>query len=296
MNVDANVRCEARQWCLLNRGEAFRLGRHEKREAQGGTRQSRLRTSCSTSSVPTRVARSCSVVPSQPNPTTQRGHLQSYETKRASGNSNRSNVVSREGTVLTDRALPLFLMPDSADRPFGHSSGALPADSVASDVITLFDELRLPLRRYLTCLGMTPQDADDGVQETFLRLHRHIETDGDRTNLRGWLFEVARNLANDRHRGAWVRRMRTKSPGGELTTIPASGDNPEEELLKAERVAWIRNADRRLTPQQAECFRLRAAGLRYREIAAVMGIGISAVGELVQRATLRLKKDFDGNA
>jgi len=187
-------------------------------------------------------------------------------------------------------------MTDSANRPSGHPSGISSADSAASDVTTLFGELRLPLRRYLICLGLTPQDADDGVQETFLRLHRHIETDGDRANLRGWLFEVARNLANDRHRAVRGRCVRTKSADEELMTVADSGDNPEDELLKAERIEWIRNAVRRLTAQQADCLRLRAAGLRYREIAAVMGIGISAVGELVQRATLRLKKEFDGNA
>lgn len=166
-------------------------------------------------------------------------------------------------------------MPDSADRPLGHPSETSSADSADSEVITLFEELRLRLRRYLMCLGMTRQDADDGVQEAFLHLHRHVETNGDRTNLRGWLFEVARNLAHDRHRAASGRRMRAKSPDEELATVPYSGDTPENELLKAERIAWIRNAVRRLTRQQAECLQLRAAALRYREIAAAMGMGIS---------------------
>jgi DNA-binding CsgD family transcriptional regulator len=50
----------------------------------------------------------------------------------------------------------------------------------------------------------------------------------------------------------------------------------------------------RLTPQQIECLQLRVAGLRYREIADVMGIGISAVGELVQRAMVRLNEGING--
>jgi len=61
-------------------------------------------------------------------------------------------------------------------------------------------------------------------------------------------------------------------------------------------VLWrerLRQAVAKLTPQQRECLRLRASGLRYREIAEVLGIGISSVGELVQRATARLREDAE---
>ena len=45
-----------------------------------------------------------------------------------------------------------------------------------------------------------------------------------------------------------------------------------------------------MTPQQRECVLLRASGLRYREIPEVLGIGISSVGETMQRGASRLNE------
>jgi DNA-directed RNA polymerase specialized sigma24 family protein len=76
-----------------------------------------------------------------------------------------------------------------------------------SAVSGMFDELRRPLFRYFLCAGLSREDADEGIQETFLRLHRHLRKDGDRSNLRGWVFQVvARNLARNQHRSARIRR------------------------------------------------------------------------------------------
>jgi hypothetical protein len=53
-----------------------------------------------------------------------------------------------------------------------------------------FDELHEPLYCYFLCCGVPPDDADDGVQKTFLRLHQHLSKQGDGSNLRGWVFQV----------------------------------------------------------------------------------------------------------
>ena len=45
-----------------------------------------------------------------------------------------------------------------------------------------------------------------------------------------------------------------------------------------------------LSPQQRQCLHLRAEGLRYREIAETIGVGISTVGEFLNRAVTRLRK------
>jgi RNA polymerase sigma-70 factor (ECF subfamily) len=69
-------------------------------------------------------------------------------------------------------------------------------------------------------------------------------------------------------------------------------DNPEDQVLQRERLLRLQRAIAKLTSQQRECLQLRASGLRYREIAEVLGIGISSVGELVQRATARLSEEL----
>jgi RNA polymerase sigma-70 factor (ECF subfamily) len=160
------------------------------------------------------------------------------------------------------------------------------------EVIKLFDETHAPLRRYLIFLGLSREDADDCLQEAFLRLHKHFAALVDVTNVRGWLFQVAKNLARDRLKSVWKHRTSTSRQEFErLTSAVDPHDTPEASLLKQEKLEWFRSAVARLTPQQVECLQLRVAGLRYREIAAVMGINISSVGELVQRAMARLSED-----
>jgi RNA polymerase sigma-70 factor (ECF subfamily) len=91
---------------------------------------------------------------------------------------------------MTVEPEPMPLHPSSECR----DREELPPDQ---EVIRLFDELYTPLRRYVIFLGLPPEDAEDAVQETFLRLYKHLGSRRDRANLRGWLFHVARNLARD---------------------------------------------------------------------------------------------------
>src|SRR5258706_16146352 len=68
----------------------------------------------------------------------------------------------------------------------------------SSEVTTLYRELRKPLLRYLVCLGLTSDEAQDVVQDAFLSLQRHLASDGTQGNIRGWLFRVAHNQARNR--------------------------------------------------------------------------------------------------
>jgi RNA polymerase sigma-70 factor (ECF subfamily) len=151
-----------------------------------------------------------------------------------------------------------------------------------------FDELRVPVYRYLVCRGLRPADAEEVVQETFLRLYRHLTRRGSRTNLRGWIFEVARNAARDRRRSAHWQRTVALDPAAGIVD-PQSG--PEDQAIHQERGRKLQEAIERLSLAQRECILLRISGLRYREIAEVLGINVASVGELVERATARLSED-----
>ena len=63
------------------------------------------------------------------------------------------------------------------------------------DLVALFDQFREPLLRYLASFGLPIQDGEEIVQEVFLALFRHLKAGKSRSNLRGWLFRVAHNLA-----------------------------------------------------------------------------------------------------
>ena len=73
--------------------------------------------------------------------------------------------------------------------------------SGAREVTSLYRELREPLLRYLVCLGLSKDEAQDVVQDTFLSLHRHLTAGGAQNNIRGWLFRVAHKTRGRIHFG-----------------------------------------------------------------------------------------------
>jgi RNA polymerase sigma-70 factor (ECF subfamily) len=143
----------------------------------------------------------------------------------------------------------------------------------------LFAEHGAAVYRFVLVLLRHHQDAEDAVQETFLKLLRHLSAGGDTGNLRGWLFTVAANAARDRQRrrGRW------------LPWSMAHEDHVEPVVLPDEdgRLGAARQAFNRLSSRDRLLLALRSRGLDYREIAAAAGIRHSSVGRLLARAVAR---------
>ena len=150
-------------------------------------------------------------------------------------------------------------------------------------VIELYDGLRPSLRAYLSSRGLTKEHAEDVIQEVFLRLLRHLVARGPDENQRGWLFRVAHNLSMDFHRSERQRSGDGDGPPMRRERADPSPD-PEQKVILGERRRRFREAFAQLTPKQRNCLLLRAQGLRYREIAVVMGVSVQRVGELMHRA------------
>jgi RNA polymerase sigma-70 factor (ECF subfamily) len=155
----------------------------------------------------------------------------------------------------------------------------------SSEVTTLYRELRKPLLRYLVCLGLSRDEAQDVVQDAFLSLQRHLASDGRQENIRGWLFRVAHNQARNRQT-SYHRRFH-ESLDGEMDFL-AHDETPEQKLLEKEKFRRLAAAIRLLAESERECLLLRAGGLRYREIGEVLGMAVSTVGDTVERAIKKL--------
>jgi uncharacterized protein (TIGR03435 family) len=110
-----------------------------------------------------------------------------------------------------------------------------------------FDELRVPVHRYLVCNGLAPADAEEIVQETFVRLYRHLARNGSRSNLRAWIFEVARNAARDRRKSAHAQRTVALDPGA---GIPDPQAGPEAHAIREERARRLQAAIAKLSAPQ----------------------------------------------
>lgn len=171
---------------------------------------------------------------------------------------------------------------------------AVEAAGVEAEVLSLFDSLRDPLLRYVCAFGLAIGDAEDVVQDVFVALFRHLRDRGDRSNLRGWLFRVAHNLALKRvaRRRRDQERFQVNDDAAELVLDP--GRDPEEQLTASEqlrRAAAVLNA---LPERDRHCVNLRGHGLRYREIAQVLGISLGAVAKSLTRSIARLQRATGG--
>ena len=133
----------------------------------------------------------------------------------------------------------------------------------------------------LHALG-SPQDADDAVQEVFLRLYTARKPFKGEEHLRRWLLRVTVNWCRDVLRSPW--RRRTAPLDGQLPAEPEF-EAPEQEALY------------RAVLSLPERYRL-VLGLFYyeelsvKEIAGLLGLEVSAVTTRLSRARKKLKESL----
>jgi RNA polymerase sigma-70 factor, ECF subfamily len=152
-----------------------------------------------------------------------------------------------------------------------------------SKVTGLFLERRHEIYAYLVTLGIRPDEAQELTNDAFLKYYVALRDGQSIANPRAWVYTVAHNLAMNRHTETEAVELPVELPGFDRQT-------PESIALENERLAKLHRAVENLSPQQRSCLHLRAEGLLYREIAGIIGINPSTVGELLQRAVKRLRK------
>ena len=175
----------------------------------------------------------------------------------------------------------------------GIFTGRLPEmSSQHNEVVELYDQLRPALFGYLISLGLARLESDDVIQETFLRLYRFLASGGKLHHSRSWIFRIAHNLAQNLPKRE-ERLISDNSEIGHATTCarPTTIPSAEEVYLSYEQFEGLEAALSQLTEHQQACLQLRAVGLRYKEIAEVLGIKVSAVEETLKRAVLRLMSE-----
>ncbi len=159
---------------------------------------------------------------------------------------------------------------------------------IESEVMALFDELRCPLLRYGLSLGLSIHDAEEVIQEVFMALFRHLLLGRSRQNLRGWLFRVTHNLALKQRLENQTLLQRTAGDASVADEHADPAPGPEEQLSVAQRRYRLQAVVQALPENDQHCLRLRAEGLRYREIATVLGMSLGEVSISLTRSLARL--------
>jgi RNA polymerase sigma-70 factor (ECF subfamily) len=159
---------------------------------------------------------------------------------------------------------------------------------VEPEVLALFDRCAPQLLRYVTSLGLSAEETEDVVQEVFLALFRHLRLGRDASNLKGWLFRVAHNLAlRQRHK---IRRRRAHGSGDDtlLRRHVDPAPDPEAQCAQGERRRRLRAVVDALPERERRCLLLRAEGLSYRDIGAALCVSLGTVAKSLGRAMTRL--------
>ena len=141
------------------------------------------------------------------------------------------------------------------------------------------------LFRYLRRLTGSRQQAEDLVQEAFLKLHVQLTSGAALDNPRAWLFRVATNLARDRAKAELNADIREREYGSLLR--PLDFRQQYEQRQAVSRVLS------RLSPRMGQVLLLQAEGFSYREIAEIASIESGYVGVLLQRARTEFRHVYE---
>lgn len=122
-----------------------------------------------------------------------------------------------------------------------------------------------------------------------MRLTSELQAGKDIENVGAWAIRVAKNLATDlvKKSGKDSERFTHLSVVVLATTADPKG-GPEEVYLQNERSTRLEIAISKLNPQQQQCFKLRAAGFRYKDIGQALGISEQRAVVVVKQAALRI--------
>ena len=133
------------------------------------------------------------------------------------------------------------------------------------------------------------QEGEDILHETFLALLRDREGARAATNLRAWLFQVARHLCLNRHR---AQRRAAGALNDPAAAAPGQEPHPERILLGNERERALRTALASLPLELAELWHLRVSGLSYEEMASVLAIPVGTVKSRMHGMVHRLREEL----
>ncbi len=160
---------------------------------------------------------------------------------------------------------------------------------------TLVDRHSRRIFRLAWRMTGSEQDAEDLVQETFLRAYRNLASFQERADFGTWLYRIAVNCSLD-----WRRKRR---PHEELNEnlepdhewgVPMSkspGGNPDRMILRMEVRDRVKTALEQLSPVEKAAFVLRHfEGMSIEEISGALGLRPSAAKHSVFRAVRKMRR------
>jgi RNA polymerase sigma-70 factor (ECF subfamily) len=161
-----------------------------------------------------------------------------------------------------------------------------------------FEELTLPLLdslyRYARWLARDRSEAEDLVQEAYLKGLRGFDSFTAGTNIRAWMFRILRNTFLTSRTGLRAVPPISLDEKPEIAEEIADAATPESNFLQRATAEALRRAIENLPPDFREVLLLcDVEGMRYREIAESLSIPIGTVTSRLLRARQRVRKALE---
>jgi RNA polymerase sigma-70 factor (ECF subfamily) len=153
----------------------------------------------------------------------------------------------------------------------------------------IWTHLGADLRRFIRRRVADDHTADDLLQETFVRVHRHLPALADADRVAAWVYRIARNVVLDHVRGG----RSAATPLGD--TDPAEADDDLTDEVRCRGCGWLDEMVASLPDGYREAVRLsEVEGLSQQEVADRLGLSLSGAKSRVQRGRQMLRGVLDG--
>ena len=144
-------------------------------------------------------------------------------------------------------------------------------------------------------------DAEEVVQDAFLRAYRRLDQFESRANFGTWLYRICANCALDQRRKLRGESRRVEPPApvdvespDPLDVVPSAAPGPERLALSGELGAQVEAAMDSLSSMERMAFVLRhVEGLGIEEIAQALGLNQGATKNSIFRAVQKLRRHLE---
>ena len=173
-------------------------------------------------------------------------------------------------------------------------------DIAAQDFVSIVENHRLQIFRFLLASTRDVDLAETLTQECFLKAHRNWSHFRGDSSAMTWLMRIAINLQKDHWRNRrmqfWRQASTNKVDLGEASEwLPSGERSVEQKMLARERVAQVWRAVEGLSERQKTIFLLRfVEELELSEIAQSTGLSEGTVKAHLSRALARVRVELGG--
>ncbi len=149
-------------------------------------------------------------------------------------------------------------------------------------LVKLWDQYSNRLLRFILSRVADQDEAEDILQEVFIRIHQHLCCLPELGKMQSWIYQIARNLIIDHYRG---RRELVEIP----EDLQEEAESHEEDAEMEISLSLREIVDELPEPYRQALLLTEFEGMRQKELAEYLGISFSGAKSRVQRAREKVR-------